>query len=79
MVFPEHGKFLALDLGGTNFRALLVNFKTGLQQTTWLNHKIYNIPAEIMQGTGEEVRSAQNVSMNFTSTNHMIRYIVILV
>lgn len=56
MFFPEHGKYLALDLGGTNFRALLVNFKTGLQQNTRLNHKIYTIPVEIMQGTGEEVR-----------------------
>ncbi|CAG05684.1 unnamed protein product, partial [Tetraodon nigroviridis] len=51
----EHGKYLALDLGGTNFRALLVNFKTGLQQNTRLNHKIYTIPVEIMQGTGEEL------------------------
>lgn len=59
MFFPERGKYLALDLGGTNFRALLVKFKRGRQQNTWLNHKIYTIPVEIMQGTGEEVRSAQ--------------------
>lgn len=59
--FPEHGKYLALDLGGTNFRALLVNFKAGLQQNTRLNHKIYTIPVEIMQGTGEEVGSAQSL------------------
>uniref|UniRef100_A0A672FBK2 hexokinase n=1 Tax=Salarias fasciatus TaxID=181472 RepID=A0A672FBK2_SALFA len=52
----EHGKYLALDLGGTNFRAMLVNFKKGLQQNTKLYHKIYKIPLEIMQGTGEEVR-----------------------
>ncbi|GAA6220126.1 putative hexokinase HKDC1 [Lates japonicus] len=51
----EHGKYLALDLGGTNFRALLVNFKKGLQQNTRLHHKIYTIPLEIMQGTGEEL------------------------
>lgn len=60
---PEHGKYLALDLGGTNFRALLVNFKTGLQQNTQVNHKIYTIPLEIMQGTGEEVRSAQSFKL----------------
>ncbi|XP_044051786.1 hexokinase HKDC1 isoform X2 [Siniperca chuatsi] len=51
----EHGKYLALDLGGTNFRALLVNFKKGLQQNTRVYHKIYTIPLEIMQGTGEEL------------------------
>ncbi|XP_076582005.1 hexokinase HKDC1 isoform X8 [Chaetodon auriga] len=51
----ERGKYLALDLGGTNFRALLVNFKKGLQQNTRVYHKIYTIPLEIMQGTGEEL------------------------
>ncbi|XP_074522485.1 hexokinase HKDC1-like [Halichoeres trimaculatus] len=51
----EHGKYLALDLGGTNFRAMLVNFKKGLQQNARLYHKIYTIPLEIMQGTGEEL------------------------
>ncbi|XP_072236486.1 hexokinase HKDC1-like [Leuresthes tenuis] len=48
----EYGKYLALDLGGTNFRALLVRFK---RQRTRLYHKIYPIPLEIMQGTGEEL------------------------
>uniref|UniRef100_A0A3Q3IRQ1 hexokinase n=1 Tax=Monopterus albus TaxID=43700 RepID=A0A3Q3IRQ1_MONAL len=51
----ERGKYLALDLGGTNFRALLVHFKKGLQQKTRLYHKLYTIPLEIMQGTGEDL------------------------
>uniref|UniRef100_A0A7N6BIQ1 Hexokinase-2 n=1 Tax=Anabas testudineus TaxID=64144 RepID=A0A7N6BIQ1_ANATE len=51
----EDGKYLALDLGGTNFRALLVKFKKGLQQNTRLYHKIYTIPLEIMQGSGEDL------------------------
>lgn len=55
-VIQERGKYLAFDLGGTNFRALLVKFKKGLQQNTRLYHKIYTIPLEIMQGTGEDVR-----------------------
>lgn len=55
----EHGNYLALDLGGTNFRVLLVKFKKGLQQNTRLYHKIYTIPLEIMQGTGEDVRHTQ--------------------
>ncbi|KAM6943608.1 hexokinase HKDC1-like [Xenentodon cancila] len=48
----ECGKYLALDLGGTNFRALLVRFK---RHRSRLYHKIYTIPLEIMQGTGEEL------------------------
>ncbi|XP_031702058.1 hexokinase HKDC1-like isoform X1 [Anarrhichthys ocellatus] len=51
----EYGQYLALDLGGTNFRVLLVNFKQGLQQNPQLYHKIYTIPLEIMQGSGEEL------------------------
>ncbi|KAK2854161.1 hypothetical protein Q5P01_006822 [Channa striata] len=50
----ERGKYLALDLGGTNFRALLVKFKR-LQKTVRLYHKIYTVPLEIMQGTGEDL------------------------
>uniref|UniRef100_A0A3Q2GGF2 hexokinase n=1 Tax=Cyprinodon variegatus TaxID=28743 RepID=A0A3Q2GGF2_CYPVA len=48
----ENGNYLALDLGGTNFRAMLVRFKRHKSQ---LYHKIYTIPLEIMQGTGEEL------------------------
>ncbi|XP_024862230.1 hexokinase HKDC1-like isoform X2 [Kryptolebias marmoratus] len=48
----ERGKYLALDLGGTNFRAMLVRFK---KQRYRLYHKIYTIPLEFMQGTGEEL------------------------
>ncbi|XP_068443348.1 hexokinase HKDC1-like [Clinocottus analis] len=51
----EHGKYLAFDLGATNFRASLVNFEQGLQQNSRLHHKIYPIPLEIMQGSGEEL------------------------
>ncbi|XP_074469182.1 hexokinase HKDC1-like [Sebastes fasciatus] len=54
----EHGKYLALDLGGSNFRVLLVKFKPylkGLQQNSRLYRKIYTIPLEIMQGSGEEL------------------------
>lgn len=50
----EKGNFLALDLGGTNFRVLLIkllgNHKSDMKS------KIYAIPAEIMTGTGAQVR-----------------------
>ncbi|ELW65733.1 Hexokinase-1 [Tupaia chinensis] len=51
----EHGDFLALDLGGTNFRVLLVKIRSGKKRTVEMHNKIYAIPVEIMQGTGEEL------------------------
>ena len=54
---PENGDFLALDLGGTNFRVLLVKIRSGKRRTVEMNNKIYAIPMEVMQGTGEEVRT----------------------
>ncbi|KFU92925.1 Hexokinase-2, partial [Chaetura pelagica] len=46
----ETGEFLALDLGGTNFRVLAVHVgKDGVRMAS----DIYVIPTTIMQGTGE--------------------------
>jgi hexokinase len=61
--FPvtEHGDFLALDLGGTNFRVLLVKIRSGKKRTVEMHNKIYSIPLEIMQGTGDEVRWARRM------------------
>ncbi|XP_043840961.1 hexokinase HKDC1 [Dromiciops gliroides] len=50
----EKGKYLALDLGGTNFRVLLVKIRSGRRSVRMYN-KIFAIPLEIMQGTGEEL------------------------
>lgn len=51
--FAERGKFLALDLGGTNFRVLLI---TLTEKSYDMKSKIYAIPQEIMIGSGEQVR-----------------------
>lgn len=56
---PENGDFLALDLGGTNFRVLLVKIRSGKRRTVEMHNKIYAIPLEVMQGTGEEVRDQE--------------------
>lgn len=48
----EKGKFLALDLGGTNFRVLLIELD-GLQFE--MDNEIYAIPQEIMLGTGQQL------------------------
>ncbi|NWV27761.1 HXK2 protein, partial [Origma solitaria] len=48
----EQGDFLALDLGGTNFRVLLVSVsEEGIRMAS----EIYVIPPTVMQGTGEEL------------------------
>eukprot|EP00093_Oithona_nana_P007400 07400.XXX_253757_251816_1 [CDS] Oithona nana genome sequencing. len=49
----ETGRFLALDLGGTNFRVLLVEI--GDQQKFNMESKIFAIPKKIMTGTGNEL------------------------
>uniref|UniRef100_H2RZL7 hexokinase n=1 Tax=Takifugu rubripes TaxID=31033 RepID=H2RZL7_TAKRU len=51
----KNGDFLALDLGGTNFRVLLVKIRSGKRRTVEMHNKIYAIPLEVMQGTGEEL------------------------
>nr|XP_057925748.1 hexokinase-2 isoform X2 [Doryrhamphus excisus] len=51
----EHGDFLVLDLGGSSFRVLLVRVRSGKTHNVDMHHKIYNIPQETMQGTGEEL------------------------
>ncbi|NXF12746.1 HXK3 protein, partial [Smithornis capensis] len=48
----EQGDFLALDLGGTNFRVLVVRVS---QEGIRMASEIYVIPTEITQGTGEQL------------------------
>lgn len=48
----ERGKFLALDLGGTNFRVLIITLG---EKHFDMKSKIYAIPQSIMIGTGEQL------------------------
>uniref|UniRef100_A0A8C1KU44 Hexokinase-2 n=1 Tax=Cyprinus carpio TaxID=7962 RepID=A0A8C1KU44_CYPCA len=50
----ERGDFLALDLGGTNFRVLLVRVRSGKRRSVEMHNKIYTIPQDITQGTDTE-------------------------
>lgn len=45
----EKGKFLALDLGGTNFRVLMVELDVGKCD---MKSEIYTIPADVLVSTG---------------------------
>lgn len=64
--YPENGDFLALDLGGTNFRVLLVKIRSGKRRSVEMHNKIYAIPMEVMQGTGEEVRSVSGACVQLS-------------
>lgn len=48
----ERGKFLALDLGGTNFRVLCVTLKEGSSD---MSVATYDIPVELMTGEGKDL------------------------
>ena len=51
----EEGCFIALDLGGTNFRVLLVDMQPNNDDPILMDSQIYRIPKECMTGTGEEL------------------------
>jgi hexokinase len=52
-ILLEQGKFLALDLGGTNFRVLLVVIN---ERDVDIQSQTYLIPQRIMLGTGVQVK-----------------------
>lgn len=54
----EDGDFLALDLGGTNFRVLRVKVSDNGLQKVEMENQIYAIPEELMRGSGVQVSSA---------------------
>ncbi|XP_040007274.1 hexokinase-4-like isoform X2 [Xiphias gladius] len=51
----EKGDFLALDLGGTNFRVLHVRVVEEEQKVLKMDSQICAIPQEIMLGTGDQL------------------------
>ncbi|XP_059208357.1 hexokinase-4-like [Centropristis striata] len=51
----EKGDFLALDLGGTNFRVLHVRVMEEEQKVLKMDSQICAIPKEMMLGTGEQL------------------------
>lgn len=55
LLSAEHGEFLALDLGGTNFRVLRVRVTDNGLQKVEMENQIYAIPEDIMQGSGTQV------------------------
>lgn len=77
--FAERGKFLALDLGGTNFRVLLIHLKGDGEFE--MQSKIYAIPQSIMIGSGTQLFDhiaeclanfiKVNIKINFMDVNNL--------
>jgi hexokinase len=57
-VVAESGDYLALDLGGTNFRVLLITL--GGKESVKMVNKIFPIAHEIMIGPGTKVSEELN-------------------
>uniref|UniRef100_A0A8C3V7I0 Hexokinase-2 n=1 Tax=Catharus ustulatus TaxID=91951 RepID=A0A8C3V7I0_CATUS len=51
----EDGDFLALDLGGTNFRVLRVKVSDNGLRKVEMENQIYAIPEELMRGSGVQL------------------------
>lgn len=60
LFFVERGNFLALDLGGTNFRILLVNLDEDKDHPIKIDQQSYFVPKSIMTGNGTDVSNIGN-------------------
>lgn len=59
--FPLHliekGDFIALDLGGSNFRILRVKVTQDKKQPVQMESQVYETPDDIIHGSGSRVRT----------------------
>ena len=55
LISTEKGDFIALDLGGSNFRILRVRVSHEKKQTVQMESQIYETPEDIINGSGTKV------------------------
>ncbi|XP_013922373.1 PREDICTED: hexokinase-3-like [Thamnophis sirtalis] len=68
----ERGDFLALDLGGTNFRVLMVQVKSQEEGGVHIVNETYSIPPEITQSSGLQLFDhIVNCMVDFHSKHRM--------
>lgn len=53
--FTEKGDFIALDLGGSNFRILRVKVTQDKKQPVQMESQVYETPDDIIHGSGSQV------------------------
>lgn len=73
-LLKEQGEFLALDLGGSTFRVLLVKVMAGGKQKVEMENQIYVIPDHIMRGSGSEVRDIIHYTQIICTVHHKQLY-----
>lgn len=52
----EKGDFIALDLGGSNFRILRVKVTQDKKQPVQMESQVYETPDDIVHGSGSRVK-----------------------
>lgn len=61
LTFPpphtEKGDFIALDLGGSNFRILRVKVTQDKKQPVQMESQVYDTPDDIVHGSGSRVNA----------------------
>lgn len=69
----ESGDHLALDLGGTNFRVLVVRLEPN--RCAKMESKIYDVPNELMVGPGEKASAFSSfLELVLRSIGHFYHY-----
>ena len=67
----EQGKFLSLDLGGTNFRVIVMELTP--HQEFLMDSKIYAVPEEVMTGNVQfDATIYIDFIINLLHVNHII-------
>ena len=72
------GDFLALDLGGTNFRVMLVKVGED-EERSWkveTKNQMYSIPEDAMTGTAEMV-SITSISVDFSHRQVLVHLVTV--
>lgn len=55
LILTEKGDFIALDLGGSNFRILRVKVTHDKKQPVQMESQVYETPDDIIHGSGTQV------------------------
>lgn len=57
LILTEKGDFIALDLGGSNFRILRVKVTQDKKQPVQMESQVYETPDDIIHGSGTQVNT----------------------
>lgn len=66
----EKGDFIALDLGGSNFRILRVKVTQDKKQPVQMESQIYETPDDITHGSGAQV--TKNIFLPFLNVLNIL-------